>query len=310
MLRSRLLKASVLLGTGVLLNACTAWFDAFTPGVTRTGVSSSLVDYLYPEGEIPPEVEERIPQLKLPLRVGLAFVPQPAGAAGDGPSEALKNEALQKVREQFAGRKYIASIEVIPDTYLRSTKGFEGMQQVARLYAVDVMALVSWDQVAVTGDNKLALTYWTIVGAYIIKGTENQTQTFVDTAVFDVASRKLLFRAPGTDSRERSSTAIDAAEVSRKVRAESFSAAMVDMTTSLAMELERFEQRLKDEPELAAVEWKAGSGGGGGSADPALLLILAAFAWRRRRPHSQTLARGLAVRPAPEVRPWRQSLAC
>ena len=157
------------------------------------------------------------------------------------------------------------------------------MQQVARLYAVDVMALVSYDQLAVTGDNKLALTYWTIVGAYVIKGTENQTQTFVDTAVFDVASRKLLFRAPGVDSRERASTAIDAAEVSRTVRAESFSAAMANMTTNLAAELDRFEQRLKDEPEIAAVEWKAGSGGGGGAIDPALLLLLAIFLASGRR---------------------------
>ncbi|MEZ5563671.1 MAG: rhombotarget lipoprotein [Gammaproteobacteria bacterium] len=279
---TRLRRFAALLGASAMLHGCTAWFDAFTPGVTRTGVSSSLVDYLYPKGEIPPEFAEQIPQLKLPLRVGLAFVPQPMQADAQGPSEAQKNEALQKVREQFTSRKYIASIEVIPDTYLRSTRGFEGMQQVARLYAVDVMALVSYDQVAATGDNKLALTYWTIVGAYIIKGTENQTQTFVDTAVFDVTSRKLLFRAPGVDSRERSSTAIDAAAVSRAVRAESFSAAMANMTTSLAVELDRFEQRLKDEPGVAAVEWKDGSGGGGGAADPvALLLILAVFACRR-----------------------------
>jgi rhombotail lipoprotein len=63
----------------------------------------------------------------------------------------------------------------------------------------------------------------------------------VDTAVFDVTSRKLLFRASGTDNRERSSTAIDAAEVSRKVKAESFSAVMTNMTASLSAELDRFE---------------------------------------------------------------------
>jgi rhombotail lipoprotein len=281
-LRARLLSCSVLFGAVVVLGGCTAWFDAFTPGVTRTGVSSSLVDYLYPDGQIPPDFDEQVPRLKLPLRVGIAFVPQPPQASGEGPAEALKNEVLQKVREQFKARKYIASIEVIPDTYLRSTRGFEGMQQVARLYAVDVMALVSYDQLAATGDNKLALTYWTIVGAYVIKGTENQTQTFVDTAVFDVASRKLLFRAPGVDNRERTSTAIEAAEVSRAVRAESFAAAMASMSTNLAAELDRFEQRLKDEPGIASVEWKAGSGGGGGSADPALLVLLAICAWWRR----------------------------
>ena len=76
-LHSRLLTGSILLAAVVCLDGCTAWFDAFTPGVTRTGVSSSLVDYLYPDGQIPPEFEEQIPRLKLPLRVGIAFVPQP-----------------------------------------------------------------------------------------------------------------------------------------------------------------------------------------------------------------------------------------
>jgi rhombotail lipoprotein len=271
------------MAAATIIGGCSTWFDEIGSGTTRTGVSSSLVDYLYPKGEVPPEFETQIPRLNLPLRVGIAFVPQPSSAGtAAGPSEALKNDLLQKVREQFLNRKYIASIEVIPDTYLRSTKGFEGMQQVARLYSTDVLALVSYDQVAVRADNKLSLTYWTIVGAYIVKGTENEIQTFVDTAVFDVASRKLLFRAPGVDSRERSSTAIEAAEVRRAVSAGSFAAAMAGMTTNLATELDRFEQRLKTEPQLAEVEWK-GKSSGGGSMDLALLAVLVAAGLRRTR---------------------------
>ena len=50
-------------------------------GGTRSGVSSSLVDYLYPAGEVPPDIDDRIPQLTLPLRVGLAFVPGQTGRA-------------------------------------------------------------------------------------------------------------------------------------------------------------------------------------------------------------------------------------
>jgi rhombotail lipoprotein len=36
--------------------------------------SSSLVEYLYPHGEAAPQ-ENAIPQLRIPLRVGLAFLP-------------------------------------------------------------------------------------------------------------------------------------------------------------------------------------------------------------------------------------------
>ena len=59
------------------------------------------------------------------------------------------------------------------------------------------MALVSYDQVANTSEKTSSLLYWTIVGAYVVKGNKNDVQTFVDTAVFDMATRKLLFRAPG-----------------------------------------------------------------------------------------------------------------
>lgn len=280
MLHAHRYLAIAMLASLASLAGCTEFFGGYA-AQTRSGVSSSLVDYLYPKGEVPPPVDERVPRLELPLRVGLAFVPQAAGGA-EGPSEALRMQVLEKARAQFAGRKYVSTIEIIPETYLRSTKGFDGMQQVARLYGVQVMALVSYDQVAATGDNKLSLTYWTIVGAYLVKGTENETQTFVDTAVFDVATRKLLFRAPGVDSRERSSTAIESAEVARRVRADSFSAAMADMTTRLSVELDRFEQRLKTEPQLAEVEWKDGGGGGGGAAGWLTLAALAAAAARRR----------------------------
>jgi rhombotail lipoprotein len=260
-----------------------AWFGSYGDEGVRSGVSSSLVDYLYPKGEIPPEVGQQIPHLVVPLRVGLAFVPTNRASA-IAPTEALKNDVLEQVRKQFMDRKYIATIEVIPETYLRSTKGFDGMQQVARLYAADVMALVSYDQVAVTADNKLAQTYWTNVGAYIINGTENETQTFVDTAVFDVASRKLLFRAHGVDTRSRSSTAIEAAQVNRETAAQSFRGAMGDMTKNLVTELDRFEQRLKTEPQLAEVTHRDGQGGGGGGGglDALILAVLATGAVRLR----------------------------
>ncbi|UCC14674.1 MAG: rhombotarget lipoprotein, partial [Gammaproteobacteria bacterium] len=62
----------------VLANGC-SWL--FTDTDSRTGVSSSLVDYLYPRGEIPPPPDDTVPQLNLPVRVGLAFVP---GSGGQG----------------------------------------------------------------------------------------------------------------------------------------------------------------------------------------------------------------------------------
>lgn len=256
-----------------MLPACTAFWQAGQPYGTRSGASSSLVDYLYPKGEVPPEQTMQIPHLNLPLRVGIAFVPG-AYTADSAITEATKLELLREVKSAFVDREYIEHIEVIPETYLRSSNGFDGMQQVARLYGVDVMALVSYDQVSVSEDNKASLLYWTIIGAYVIKGTENEIHTFVDTAVFDVATRKLLFRAPGTDMRQARSTAIESNEAVRTGRTASFSAAVESMTGNLLTELDSFEDRLQEEPELAQVEWDESKGGGGSFGMPMLLLLV------------------------------------
>mgnify|MGYP007098394522 CR=1 FL=1 len=66
-------------------------------GGARNGTSSSLVDYLYPDGQIPPGVDETVPYLELPLRVGIAFVPGQSAARG-ALSEATKMRLLEKVK--------------------------------------------------------------------------------------------------------------------------------------------------------------------------------------------------------------------
>ena len=213
----------------LLLAGCSSFWNL--GGETRSGVSSSLVDYLYPAGEVPPDVEDRIPYLELPLRVGIAFVPNQGGRSPI--SEATKMQLLENVKAEFVEREYIEHIEIIPDTYLRSSRGITGMQQVARLYGVDVMALVSYDQVAVSEDNPASFLYWTIVGSYVIKATSNEVQTFVDTAVFDVKTARLLFRAPGLDKSTDRSTLVESGEVVRKTRDASFAQAMEGMTQNL-----------------------------------------------------------------------------
>jgi rhombotail lipoprotein len=263
----------VMLVTGsLLLGGCSYLMG--TGLAPRGGVSSSLVDYLYPDGQEPPAVYDTIPQLNVPLRVGVAFVPNRYG--GSYLSEATKMTLLEDVRQAFAGREYIQRIEIVPETYMRSSTGVQGMQQVARLYGVDVMALVSYDQVSTLEDNSASFLYWTIVGAYFVKGTENETQTFVDTAVFDVKTARLLFRAPGINRERKHTTAVEVGETQRKVSEASFKAAVAHMNTNLASELERFRERIKEDPQVAEVTYA--EGWGGGSVGWLWLLILIAGA--------------------------------
>ena len=271
-----------LLSILLLLTGCTNLWQTMTGGLSesssggvRRGVSSSLVDYLYPEGDEPPPFNKPIPQLNVPLRVGLAFVPSTNQANVPVLSEATKTELLEHVRKQFIEKEYVREIEIIPDTYLRTGTGFTGLEQIARIYNLDVMALVSYDQVVTSEDTTASIFYWTIIGAYLIEGSKNDVQTFVDTAVFDIQTRQLLFRAPGLDKYASKSTLVGASEELRETRTESFTRAMSVMTDNLTLELQDFELRIKEDPTVAQVVPEEGYGGGALSLYLIMLLIVA-----------------------------------
>jgi rhombotail lipoprotein len=222
--------------------------------------SSSLMDFLYPEETSRSEHKPEIPVLKLPVKVGLAFVPS-KNWQRDGIHGKDQVELLEKVKKSFLKYDYIDRIEIIPSTYLNGGEGFSTLEQVGRLYDVDVMALVSYDQVTQSLENNAALLYWTIVGMYIIPGNENSIQTFVDTAVFDIKSKKMLFRAPGINKLEKRTTAVGIDDTLAKKSLEGFGLAVTDMTVNLDAELARFKVRVKEE-KVAKVEHRKGYSGG------------------------------------------------
>jgi rhombotail lipoprotein len=272
----------LVLVVALLVAGCSSLFQDLGGRRQRQGVSGSLVDFLYPKGEVPPPQDKVAPHLNLPVRVGLAFVPARDPSA-PGLSEASKNELLGRVKAAFADREFIRDITVIPDTYLRGRSGFESIDQVARLYGLDVVTLVSYDQVTHTEDSRWSILYWTIIGAYVVEGSKNDVQTFVDAAVFDVKSRKLLFRAPGIDRLESKSTLINSAEDARKARDLSFGKAMADMTGNLGRELEAFRERIKRDKSVTITQAPGASRGGGGATGVAwLALLLAACALAAR----------------------------
>lgn len=236
----------------------------------RQGASSSLVDYLYPDGQTPPEPDAALPQLELPLNVGLAFVP---AADYRQPLSAVERDALlEQVAAAFRDRPYVASIQVIPATYLAGSRGHQGMRQVASVFGVDAMALVSYDQLTLSSERDSALLYWTVVGALVVKGNRNEVQTLVDTAVFDVASGELLFRAPGAAKNGGNATLMDEAVQRRELAVAGFEKATDDMIVNLDTELEALKEAVKN-GERIDVAWREGAGGGSAG-----LLLLGALA--------------------------------
>ena len=276
----KLMKKSLNLGLScvaslaLLAAGCEVWHS---PTSHR---ANSLYNYLY-ANEANHQDAPAIPVLSLPLRVGIAFVPMdhPKNAGNyyspdEGRfSETEKMDLMKQISADFRSYPFVKSIELIPTAYLTPRGGFANLDQIRTMYRVDVMALLSYDQVQFTDQGFLSLTYLTIVGSFVIQGDKNDTQTMLDGAVYDIASRKLLFRAPGLSKVNGSSTPVNLSEQLRLDSAAGFKTAASNLVTNLKVQLDDFRDRVKNAPDEVKVVTKPGYTGGAalGNVDSASL---------------------------------------
>lgn len=264
----------------VPLFACTACASLLPHnGIKQT---ASIVDYLYPDAKDVPNMQPTVTHLRPPVRVGIAFVP--GGGWNNSLPEAEKMKLLERVKSSFSQYPFIGSIEMIPTQYMRAKGGFTNLDQVARMFNVEVVALLSYDQVQFNDTNALSVLYWTIVGAYVIHGDKYDVQTMVDASVFDVKSRKLLFRAPGMSQVKGNSSWVAFSERSRAAQVQGYSLAVDQLIPQLQTELGNFKERIKSDAGFK-LENKAGYSGGG-SLDLSMLILAAVLSflglWKRR----------------------------
>ncbi len=209
--------------------------------------NSSVVQYLYPNQNQHIETP-KIPLLSLPLKVGIAFVPRASG----GPknlTERDKMVLMKEISKHFKEYDFVKSIDLIPSAYLTAKGSFTNLDQLRTMYGIDVIALISYDQTRFTDRGLASITYWTIIGAYIVPGEKNDTHTMVDASVYDIKSRKMLFRAPGVSHIKSKSTPINISEQIRIDSLEGFKQASHELVISLKEQLELFRERIKEEPQ-------------------------------------------------------------
>jgi rhombotail lipoprotein len=238
------------------------------------------VQFLYPDKDAP-FITPTTPTLRLPLRVGIAFVPGHEGSRtgylrSSDLSEMRKRELLRGVAAQFRSLPFVSSIEVVPTSYLRANGGFTNLDQIRALLGIDVIALVAYDQTQVTTETPWSLAYWTLVGAYVVQAQKNDTHTLIEAVVYDIESRSLLFHAPGANLKKAHSTLITTEDYLRQASAESYSDAAADLTLNLQREIEVFKTRAKEQPESVRIEHRPGYTGAGslGLAGAAAMLLL------------------------------------
>jgi rhombotail lipoprotein len=236
----------------------TAILAAAACGTTRQfQARSSALEYLYPRG-----VDARPPAdvtLRLPVRVGVAFAPA-RPAYRDRFTASQKQALLERVAAAFRGRQGIGSVEVIPPGYLTSPPappsnpppsggappagdGFVELDRVKAAFGIDLVALISYDQMQFSETGRSSWAYWTIVGAYVIKGEKNETRTLMDAVVYDVPSRALLFHASGNSTVAAAATPVDVDRVLRQHSEEGFETATSDLIASLGTALAQFQQQ-------------------------------------------------------------------
>ena len=261
------MKKMIVTAAAVLTLALSGCVGTYSGG-TRHYRSSTLVEYLYGR-ELPP-AEVEVPELRLPLTVGLAFLPQARGQVAI--DEVEKSAILARIRERFGSRPFVRDIVEIPSYYLSQNPGMEGLAALQRLYNMDLLALVSFDQVSHQDGNPLSLTYLSIVGGVFFPGTNQDVTTVLDMAVIHPSSRSLVLRAAGMDNRDGITTAVNAEPRLRERRTKGFHVASDEMIEHFDAELTRFEQQVRSGTARVKVR------GGGGSFDWTGLALLGLLA--------------------------------
>jgi rhombotail lipoprotein len=258
----------------LMLGGC-AWMDDVRGRTAQA--STPLVDFLYTDGRVPEQDAQ--PELHLPIRVAVSFLPGASGPRGFQPGAIDRGKVLTAVREHFKSLPYVSEIVIIPDYYLQSGKGdgLAQIEQLSRLYRIDLFALVSYDQIQNSYQNDRALAYWTIVGAYFVRGDRNETHTLLDMAVIDPVSRALVMRAGGTSALAGNVTGVEAEHHSVAQSTRGFELATAQLITNFSRELADFEQRVRDGTAPVKVVRQGSKSGGSGALDPLLLAALLAM---------------------------------
>ena len=212
----------------------------FASCATTTRLKSSALDFLYPQGT--PAVPPTDVRLRVPVRVGLAFAPG-GGYQSDAFTENQKQELLERIAAAFRNREEIQSVEVIPTSYLSPKGGFENLDRLAAALGIQLAGLVSYDQIRFQESGSSSWTYWTLVGAYVVKGEKNEVRTILDMVVYDIPSRSMLFHASGEDVSAGKSTPAVASREMRKLGEAAFEGAAENLIANLEKALAAFKEQ-------------------------------------------------------------------
>ena len=226
--------------------------------------TSNILTYLYPGDTQPVEISNMAqPNIPLPLKLGIAFVPESRTITNSGDTriepltEKHKMEMMHGLSAALRQYSYIAGVEEIPSTYLKVGGSFANLEQIRTMTGVDVIGLVSYDQIQFTDRGLVSLLYWTGVGWYFVPGEKNDTNTMMDAALYHIPTRKPLLRATGQSGVYRYSTPMNQSQNLRDDSEIGFKAAVHMLAATFKEQLDLLKPKLV---QAAAGSPSAGSG--------------------------------------------------
>ena len=237
-----------------LASFCSA---AFAGCMSQPEARSGALDYLTRKGS--KAVDDAEVKLKLPVRVAIA-VP-PAGSA-TGPmraglpptthrispetiSDRKRRELLDRFTSTFKDRPGIASVQMLPSTYLTPGGGFAELQRAGTSFGFEIVALLSFDQFQFNEAGGAAFDLGTVGGDCLVEGEANETRTVMDASLFDVASGQLLLHATGESSVKATTAHYEVQDGLRTACETGFESAMKDLFKNLDAAAAEFSKNLK-----------------------------------------------------------------
>jgi rhombotail lipoprotein len=213
------------------------------PPELHTHYRTSMIRFLSPDDSHRETQESIEPTITVPLKAGFAFAP--SLDYGKGFPEKERMRLMQEIASQFIEYKFVESIELIPSLYLEEGGGFSNLDKLRQLFDIDIIMLLSYDQSQFHDTGALSITYWTVIGAYIVQGEKNDTHTLMDAALFHIPSRKMLFRASGTNHIKNRATPINLSEQARKDSINGFHLASKELIQDLQVKLYHFRKAIR-----------------------------------------------------------------
>lgn len=220
----------------LMVSVCLALGACATAGSQH--LSSNVVSYLYPNQK-QPLVAPTHTGIALPVKLAVAFVPE-QGLSHQALTEADKLGLKTRVAAYFEQQPFVSQVTLVPSAYLIPGGSFGNLDQLRRMYKVDMIVLLSYDRTRFDGSSPASATYWTLEGAQLISGEKNSTYTLLDAAVYDIGKRQMLLRAPGSSLIPYQVGPLGLAEQLRQDSLNGFEQASADLMANLRQQVSYF----------------------------------------------------------------------